>query len=168
MSSHRDNPGTSVKGAYQLLAGLSPEQAQRVVDLGEVISLGPETQFITLGERAKNLYLIRSGRIALSKPISLRGEERDILLEEKDPGNTVGWSAFVPPYLFTLNARAVVDTELIVISGAALRELSHHDPQIGAKVSSNVAEMIGRRLLTVQTMWVRAMQRSLETLEKSA
>jgi len=153
--------------SFQLLKDLSPEKARQVVALGEPVSLPAETRFITLGEPADELFLIRRGRVALTKPMTLRGEAREILLEEKDPGSTVGWSAFVPPYRFTLNARAVVDTELIAIPGAALRELIHRAPDIGVRVSSNLAEMIGRRLLTVQTMWVRAMQRSLESLDKS-
>ena len=136
--------------------------------LGDELTLPAETRFITLGEEADKFYLIRQGRVALTKPISLRGEERDVLLEEKDPGNTVGWSAFVPPYRFTLNARTVVNTVLIAIPRAALRELILRDPKIGVTVNANVAKMIGMRLLTVQTMWVRAMQRSLESLDKNA
>ncbi len=83
-------------------------------------------------------------------------------MEEKGPGQTVGWSALIPPYRFTLSATASFETEVITLSRAALHSFIEASPSIGAKLCLNVGTVIGRRLQTLQTMWLREMQRTIE------
>ena len=132
--------------SFELLLGLTGEQAARVVQLGEVVSVSGGERFIRLGGNADRLYLIRTGTVALTMPMSLRGEEKEILLEEKGNGSTLGWSALVPPHRFTLSARAVVDSELLVLKGDDLRALFAEAPDIGLILTGTMSAMIGRRL----------------------
>ncbi len=159
---------SAITDSYHLLAGVSAADIERVFALGQTIEVQEGDQLTAIGGQADRLYFVRRGRVRLTMPLNVRGDEREILIEEKGRGDAVGWSALVPPHHFTLNARASIDSELIEIPGEALLRFLSTNRDVGFTVVSNMAQMIGRRLLTVQTMWVRAMQRTVEGLDRSA
>jgi CRP-like cAMP-binding protein len=144
-----------------LLKGLSPEDAAAVLGLGSRVRLAPGAVLFPLGEAADSLYLIIHGRVSLTLPMHVGGREEDVLVEERGPGETIGWSAMVPPYRFTLEARAPLDTEVLAFSRAALLEYLAARPAVGQIVMRNLASVIGQRLQVFQAMWLREMQRSL-------
>ena len=159
---------TAVTEAYHLMTGVAAADVDRIFALGRTIEVKDGDQLTAIGGQADRLYFVRRGRIRLTMPLSVRGDEREILIEEKGRGDAVGWSALVPPHHFTLNARASMASELIEIPGESLLRFLSTNRDIGFTVVSNMAQMIGRRLLTVQTMWVRAMQRTVEGLDRNA
>jgi hypothetical protein len=95
-------------------------------------------------------------------PMQVRGSERDVLVEECGPGQTVGWSALIPPYRFTLTATAPLETEVIAFSREALQHHFLAHPQIGCEVLLKLACVVGQRLHLFQTMWLREMERVVE------
>jgi hypothetical protein len=92
----------------------------------------------------------------------VRGCEEDILVEESGAGQTVGWSALIPPYRFTLKAVTLMETDLVAFSRESLRALIAGSPDAGCVVSLNLAAVIGERLQLFQAMWLREMQRVVE------
>jgi hypothetical protein len=94
--------------------------------------------------------------------MQLRGHDEEILIEEKSTGQTVGWSALIPPYHFTLSASAPLTTELTALRRDALQEYFESSPRTAYKVSSNLALVVGHRLQLLQTMWLREIQRAVE------
>ena len=54
--------------------------------------------------------------------MKIRGTERDVLIEERGPGQAFGWSALVPPHRFTLTATASMDSTALALPRAALIE----------------------------------------------
>jgi CRP-like cAMP-binding protein len=144
-----------------LLNGVSPEDAAAVLELGSRMRLAPGAVLFPLGAPADSLYLITQGRVSLTLPMQVGGSDQDILVEERGPGETIGWSAMVPPYRFTLEARAPLDAEVLAFSRAALLDYLAARPAVGQIVMRNLASVIGQRLQVFQAMWVRAMQRSL-------
>ena len=83
-------------------------------------------------------------------------------MEERVPGQTVGWSALIPPYRFTLTATAPLETEVIAFSRDVMRDYFAAHPSFGYAVALNLAAVIGQRLQLFQTMWLREMQRAIE------
>lgn len=144
-----------------LLNGVSPEDAAAVLALGSRMRLAPGAVLFPLGSPADSLYLIIHGRVSLTLPMQVGGSDEDILVEERGPGETIGWSAMVPPYRFTLEARAPLDAEVLAFSRAALLDYLAARPAVGQVVMRNLASVIGQRLQVFQAMWVRAMQHSL-------
>lgn len=63
--------------------------------------------------------------------MEIRGQEQDVLVEERSPGQTVGWSALIPPYRFTLSATALPDTEVIALPRESLLNYLLLIPQLG-------------------------------------
>src|SRR5512136_1453145 len=96
-----------------LLRGLSEEETARFLALGVPTRLVSRQTLFRLGDQADKAYLVVRGRIALTLPIQIRGGEEEVLVEEKVPGETLGWSGLVPPHRFTLNATAAIDSELL-------------------------------------------------------
>jgi CRP/FNR family cyclic AMP-dependent transcriptional regulator len=151
---------TSVE--HSLLKGLSGDETTRFLGLGVPIRLASRETLFRLGTEADKAYLVMRGRIALTLPIQIRGKEEDVLVEETLPGETVGWSALVPPHRFTLNATAAIDSELIGFSRASVLHHFAAHPDVGRAVTQNLAAVIGHRLQVFQTMWLREMQRAIE------
>lgn len=145
-----------------LLTGLRPEQARDVMALGKRLVLSSGAELFRLGDTAESLYVIVRGRVRLTLPMQVRGAEEEILVEERTPGQTVGWSALTPPYRFTLTARVPLETEVLTLSREALRAHFEEHPDVGMTVSMNVAAVVGERLQLFQAMWLREMQRTVE------
>ncbi|HET7219532.1 MAG TPA: cyclic nucleotide-binding domain-containing protein [Vicinamibacterales bacterium] len=141
-----------------LLAGLSEREAADVVALGVPVSLVAGEVLFELGEEATSLYVIQSGLITLAMPMKIAGREENVRIDERAPGQTVGWSTLIPPHRFTLTATAPVDTELLAFPRSRLLEHFENEPLVGYAVSTNIAALVGERLQVFQAMWLREMQ----------
>ena len=146
----------------ELLRGLSREEAEGIRALGTPVRVPSGGQLFSLGAPADTLFVVERGRIALTLPMQLRQQEEDVLIEERSPGQTFGWSALIPPHRFTLKATAPLDSEVLAIPRAALLRHFADRPDIGYIVTQNVAEVMGQRLQVFQTMWLREMQRAVD------
>ena len=147
---------------HELLIGLSSAEVEQVIALGTRIPVPSGGALFKLGEPADRIFLVERGRIQLTLPMQVRGREEEILVEEKSPGQTVGWSALIPPHRFTLSARAPLTTEATALPRERLQQYLEGSPRTAYKISSNLALVIGRRLQLLQTMWLREMQRTIE------
>lgn len=145
-----------------LLKGLSEEETVRFLALGVPTRLAGLRSLFRLGTEADKAYVVLHGRISLTLPIRIRGGEEEVVVEEMQPGETVGWSGLVPPHRFTLNATAAIDSELLGFSRTAVLDHFAAHPAVGYTVTRNLAAVIGHRLQVFQTMWLREMQRVVE------
>jgi CRP/FNR family transcriptional regulator, cyclic AMP receptor protein len=146
-------------GEPDLLHGLDTRDADEVMALGCRLRLASGESLFHLGAEADRLFLIERGRIALTLPMHVYEQETDLLVEERQTGQTLGWSALIPPHRFTLAATAVVETELLVFMRSGLLDHFAKRPDVGYAVTRNVAAVVGQRLQVFQTMWLREMQR---------
>ncbi len=147
---------------HELLSGLSPADVDSVLGLGSHLSLKTGASLFQMGDPAESLFLIMRGRIRLTLPILVRDKEQEILIEERSQGQTVGWSALVSPYRFTLSASAPLETEVIALPREKLRAFCEASPEVGFKIAMNLAVVVSNRLQMVQAMWLREMQHIVE------
>lgn len=147
---------------HELLKGLSSAEADRVLALGTRMTVPSGGTLFRLGDAADRLFLIERGRIRLTFPMLVRGREEEVLMEEKLPGETVGWSALVPPHRFTLTATAPLETEVIALPRERLCAYCESSPAVGFKIGMNLAILVGQRLQLVQAMWMREVERTVE------
>ena len=94
------------------------------------------------GEQANMFYVIRRGRVAVEARKPTGGVVVDII----DEGEVVGWSWLVPPYSWTLDARATDDTSAIAFDGKCLREKCKDDPELGYALLQRVVQVMSKRL----------------------
>jgi CRP/FNR family transcriptional regulator, cyclic AMP receptor protein len=146
----------------ELLKGLPPAEAERVLALGQRMLLTSGAELFHLGDTADCIYLVSRGLVRLTLPMQVRSREENVLVEERHSGQTVGWSALIPPYRFTLTASAEVETEVIALGRDALNDYFSAHPDTGYAISLNLASVIGERLQLFQAMWMREIQRVVE------
>jgi CRP-like cAMP-binding protein len=145
-----------------LLQGLAPGEIERVLALGQRTLLTTGAELFHLGDDASCIYLVARGRIRLTLPMQVRGKQENVLVEERSSGQTVGWSALIAPYQFTLTATAALETEVLALDREALHAYFAAHPASGYTVSMNLACVIGQRLQVFQAMWLREIQRMVE------
>ncbi|MGE0453190.1 MAG: Crp/Fnr family transcriptional regulator [Vicinamibacteria bacterium] len=148
-------------GTPDLLRGLSEAQSEQLLALAERVRLASGQRLFDLGEEARSLHLIERGRIVLTLPMQVQGQNQDVFVEERLPGQALGWSALIPPHRYTLKATAQLDTDLLALPREALLAHFAAQPVVGSLVTRNVAALMGQRLQVFQTMWLREMQRAI-------
>src|SRR5215471_18647825 len=129
-----------------LLQGLDEAEAERVLALGKRTVLTTGAELFHLGDEADSIYLVARGRIRLTLPMQVRNRQEDVLVEERSSGQTVGWSALIPPYRFTLTASAPLETEIVALPRQALGDYFAAHPETGYAISLNLSSVIGQRL----------------------
>ena len=97
--------------------------------------------------------------MALTLPMRVRQREEDVLIEERLPGQTLGWSAIIPPHRSTATATALAETELLAVPRLPLLTFLDSRPQLAYHLTRNVGAVIGHRLQVLQAMWLREMER---------
>src|SRR6516165_7902964 len=125
-----------------LLRGLAPSDAAGVLELGKRMVLNTGAELFHLGDDAESIYLVVRGRLRLTLPMQVRSKEEDVLVEERSSGQTVGWSALIPPYRLTLTATAALETEVIALPREALAAYFTAHPDTGYAVSMNLSCVI--------------------------
>jgi len=145
-----------------LTQGLSQEEADALWALGTQVEFPAGGVVFDLGDPAERIFQVVRGRIELTLPMQVRGSEKDVLVEERLGGETLGWSGLIPPHRFTLKAATPVKTELIALPRDPLLAHFAARPQVAFVVMRNVAMIIGHRLHVFQAMWLREMQRTVE------
>jgi len=143
----------------EVLTGVLPADVRAITALGRALTLRTGETLFRLGDAADSLFVIDRGRVALTLPMQIRERDEDILIEERGPGQTVGWSALIAPHRFTLTASALIDTDVLALPRAALLDYFFTHPDVGYTVTRNIASVVGQRLQVFQAMWLREMQR---------
>jgi CRP/FNR family cyclic AMP-dependent transcriptional regulator len=146
----------------ELFRDLDRDSLRRVLAIGRGQTLGAGQYLFILGDDASEFHVVTTGSLDLCLPIALRGNVKDISVESVGVGKTVGWSALVKPYRFTLSARATEPSEVISFARNDLQHLFESAPEIGSSILTRVSELMGIRLVTFQALWVRELQRALD------
>jgi len=146
----------------ELFKDLTTEQQVQVIALAQRVSVPAGSVLFDLGVPADSLFLVERGRMALSLPMQVESQESDVLIEERVPGQALGWSALIPPHRFTLKASALLDSEVLALPRASLVDHFSAHPEVGYLVTRNIAEVTGQRLQMFQAMWLREMQRVID------
>jgi CRP-like cAMP-binding protein len=146
-----------------LLRGLAPDDSSQLLLLGATRTLSSGEVVFRMGDEARSLYLVKEGSVELTLPMRVGGREEDVPVEERVADQMLGWSALVPPHRFTLKATATMKTELLVFHREDLQGFFSSRPEVGLAVMTNLAAIVGQRFQVFQTMWLRQMQRALET-----
>jgi CRP-like cAMP-binding protein len=149
---------TDLQGA-ELFRGLETATLGRLAALASLRKISQGQSIFVLGQEARQVYLLRSGRVGLFLPIAVSGGSQSVTVQQKHPNEIIGWSALVPPHQYTMGARAEVETELIGFSRADLVSWFESDHRSWALVMANLAQTIAGRLSQLQVIMLRDLQR---------
>ena len=141
----------------EILKGLSKEQRQQIRGLGRFEHYETDAVIFTEGTEARKFYLVEEGRVAVESQVA-RGMRFPISVVY--PGQAFGWSALVPPCVYTATVIALSRTRVIAIEQKALQTLMQSDPSLGFVVMQNVACIVAARLRTLEIGLVGLLQQS--------
>jgi CRP-like cAMP-binding protein len=145
----------------ELLEGLPAAHVERLIRIAKRQTLEAGEYLFLLSDVANRLFVVVEGRIEVCFPLSIDGAMKDVAVEVRTPGSTLGWSALVKPHRFTLSARAAAPSTVMAFPRTELTRLMDEDCALGKALLGRIAEISGRRLLTMQALWARELQRSL-------
>lgn len=95
------------------------------------------------GNRADKFYLLRDGQISIQVP-ALMGPTLEIQTLGKD--QILGWSWLIPPYMWSFQARALEDSDLLEFDGSAILARCQEDPNFGYELFKRFAALMSERL----------------------
>jgi CRP/FNR family cyclic AMP-dependent transcriptional regulator len=143
---------------WDLFDGLTAEQVSQVLSLASPKLFQQGKELFYLGEEAGELFLVVSGKVRLTLPLTVGNRELDVMVGESMSGNMLGWSGLIPPHRFTVKGVAMAETEVLSFPRPSLLAFLAENPVVGYAVMSNLARIVGQRLQVFQTMWIREMQ----------
>ena len=127
---------------FKIFAELGEADFGSIARIAHVQEFDTAEKLTTEGTPADYLYLFLRGTAA----VKVRGPHGcQVLIDEVGPGELLGWSAVVEPYLYTASTWTTEPSEAIVIDGRRLRELFDASKHIGYQVVKGIGEVVSRR-----------------------
>ena len=134
---------------YPFFAFMNHEQLRETAMIAEELTVARDETLFSTGDHAGALYLLQQGSIDLHYVIideNLPQLRKDFLIGTLNPGDVVGISALVPPYVMTANATAGVDSVLLRFDADALRELCDVDHALAFGLQKQISKVTMDRL----------------------
>ena len=128
-------------------AGLPPQTLAELAGMASIQSFAPQRVVFREGDRCADIFLLRSGRVALDMHVPGRGPVRVLTVGE---GELLGWSAVLGDGPMTATATTQEATRLVVIPGATLGALCESNHEIGYRVMQQMARALAQRLVATR------------------
>lgn len=122
--------------------GLTSEDLAFIAGCGKNVIFEEKHMIAKPGDVADEFYIIRQGRVAL---ILESPSHKPFIFQTLGENDLVGLSWLIPPYRWTISAKAIQMTKAIAINGACLREKCEKDHTLGFKLMKRlVQELVAR------------------------
>jgi CRP/FNR family cyclic AMP-dependent transcriptional regulator len=139
---------------YDLFAGLDPAVFKQIAMIAEEAELAEGDLLFEEGKDADAFFLVVKGTIDIKMNLDEQGVRRlDVgtLIE----GDITGWSALVPPYVYTLNAEAVTPVTVARLEAGAFRKLLDENCiELGYPIMVQLSRVLGERLNNIRVQFV--------------
>ncbi len=132
----------------ELLENLSLEHLEKLAVHCRDESFAQGVVLFQEGDEAKELYILKNGRIVLEMEVRPVSNHPAIptAVEVVSKNEIVGWSALVEPYIYTLSARCMTFCSTLAIRGELFRQTMAEDPVLGYEVMKQLSRVISLRL----------------------
>ncbi|MGE5602201.1 MAG: cyclic nucleotide-binding domain-containing protein [Nitrososphaerales archaeon] len=126
-----------------IFEGLSDDELAAIAKMAREEIYDTGCTIFRENEIAKNLYIVREGRVAVLIDI---GRGKQTVIDTIGRNGSFGWSAMVPPYILTGTAKTMERTRVIVLTGQDLRELCRVNCGTCYTIMEKLATIISGRL----------------------
>jgi CRP/FNR family transcriptional regulator, cyclic AMP receptor protein len=148
----------SSERAHPFLRAMVPEHRAVVMQGAEDRTFHAGEIVFREGQPANCFYLIQQGRLALETHVPGKG---DVVIASAGPGQALGWSWLVPPYVWHFQARALDPAQTVVLNGAHLLVASERDHYLGYELMKNISKLVLEVLLVAHQRWLETGHRPL-------
>jgi CRP-like cAMP-binding protein/rubredoxin len=128
--------------AATLFHGLSDEEMQKILSIGEVMTCEPGTVLFRENDDALTIYFIESGRVAVR--VKEDGTEKTVYTASN--GDVLGWSTVVLPYQRTATGVVVERAKVIAINTTKFQNFCDQNAAMCYRVSQNLSRAVIARL----------------------
>jgi CRP-like cAMP-binding protein len=135
---------------YPFFALLSDDQLKAIAMIAEEKTYSKESLLVKENTPATKLILLLEGDVDLIYSGGGEGAISNALVGSIAPGEMLGVSSLIEPYIYISSARATVPAKVVVIDGVAVRALMQVDKLLGYKLMCNVAAAVLERLKYTQ------------------
>ena len=149
---------------FSFFKNFNKDQLKKLASMATEESYKAGTQMYQSGDVARSLYLVKEGKVALlmDNYMGPGKPPMPVTIDIPTKGESMGWSAVVEPFMYTLTARCMDDTKLISFDSSQLRKLMDEDANVGFRVMQAVARVMSSRLTHTRIILVG--ERGLSTL----
>ena len=140
----------------EILRGLNEQEKQQFKSLGRIERYEPNAVIFNEGAEARTFYLVEQGQAAVE---SLLDRGLRIPTVVVSAGQAFGWSALVPPHVYTATVVALSNLRVIAIEREKLLAQMQANTSFGLTIMQNVASMISARLRSLEFTLVGFLQK---------
>lgn len=128
-------------------AGMPAEQAAFVAGCGRNVVVEAGAWLFREDGPADFFYLLRHGTVTLE----MRAPGREpLIVDTLADGDILGWSWLMPPYRWSMDARAQTLVRVVALDAVCLRGKLDSDPALGYELIRRFVPVMGRRLLAAR------------------
>lgn len=142
-------PTAALLGHQEFLRGMPWRPLETLAGLASYAQFAPDQVLFAEGSEADGLYLLLSGCLALQ---TVSPDHRFLTVQVLEAGEALGLSWMVPPYRWSLTARALEPVQAIALPARPLRQACDEDPVLGYEV---VRRVLGSAMGRLQATRVR-------------
>ncbi len=149
---------------FSYFKGFSDPELEKLAATATEETYDAGIQIYKTGDPARNLYLIQEGKVILVMDSYLGSHKpaMQVTVDVVTQGESMGWSAVVEPYIYTLGALCIDRVKAIALDGPELRRLMDEDACLGYRIMKATARIIANRLTHTRIILVG--ERGLSTL----
>jgi CRP-like cAMP-binding protein len=149
---------------FDFFKDFSSDQLKKLASLAKEESHLAGEHMYQKGDAARSLFLVKKGKVVMfmESYVGTGKPPMAVTVDIITKGESMGWSAVVEPYLYTLGAHCIDNTDFIAFDSIKLRKLMEKDAALGFRIMQAVAKVISTRLTHTRIILIG--ERGLSTL----
>lgn len=144
-----------------VLRGLTREDLRELGAIAGERAFSRRDRLFRRGEEAETIYVVTRGRFVLTVALRVFDGYTELPVEQKGPLDALGWSSLVEPRTSIYSGYCMEDGAAITFPRRELEGLMAANPQLGSTFRRNLNELIGRRLRSLQELWLEEVSQSM-------
>jgi CRP-like cAMP-binding protein len=129
--------------SHSFIQALSEQHRLRLASGVQSFQFAPGAYLAREGAPATAFYLIQAGQVSIGTNLGERGA---VPTQTVGPGDVVGWSWLLPPYLWQFDARAIDAVQGLMFDAAWLRDQCERDHELGYHLVRQILAVVSSRL----------------------
>lgn len=113
------------------------------------------------GEVADTFYIVMDGVFTLTVALRRLDAPVELGVEEKRPGDALGWSALVAPHDSTYSCFCTEPGSVAAFPRSPLEARLASDPEFARLFLTNLSRTVGNRVRALQKLWIEEIQQSM-------
>ena len=134
---------TSTAFETGFLSLLSARGQEKLRNMSRSLRFAEGEAIFQEGDSSVYLWVVKRGRVALETDVKPRGR---CVIQVAGPGELFSWTTLVHPRVEIASARAIEETEAVLINGQALEAACQKDTELGLELYRAVTMTLSDRL----------------------